>query len=70
MADIEYRKLPATAETHKRYDQFAERWRMTLTDAVEFAIENLERLSREEVASRIERRPAARRARKATVASA
>jgi hypothetical protein len=50
-------KLPASYDTHGRYSRFAKRWRMTLTETVDFAIENLEGMTRDELVARIERRP-------------
>lgn len=55
--DMKQTKLPARPPTHGRYSTFARRWRMTLTDTVDFAIETLEGLSRDEIVNRIERRP-------------
>lgn len=60
----EQTKLPASCATHGRYSRLAKRWRMTLTDTVDLAIETLEGLSRDELAARIERRPDAGRRRR------
>jgi hypothetical protein len=61
MAENTYTKLPARTETHKRFNAFAGRWRMSMTEATDLAIETLESLTREELAARIERRPPAPR---------
>ena len=54
-----YQAVGVRPHTKEQIDQFAARWRMTRTEAVEFAFEQVERLDREELIRRIERQPRA-----------